>query len=566
MLSSAKIGRSSWRYYQRSVAGGACEYYAGHGDAPGRWHGGGLAELGLTAGAQVQERELEALFGRALSPTTGAALGSGWREDAVTGYDLTFSAPKSVSALWALGDAGIAAQVSAAHAAAVSAALGYLGVHASLSRRGRDGVVQVASAGFAAALFDHTTSRTGDPQLHTHALVVNKVRCADGAWRTVDGHEIFHHKKAAGVLYQAALRAELGSRVPLVFGAVSEHGQAEVAGVPEELMSGWSSRTSAVLAEAIPTIADAEQALGRPVSAAERARIIKTAVLMTRPAKGAPVPEGDRRARWAAQAAGWGVTPGAVTHGVRVAHACAQAHAGSAPVPAGWAQAVLADAVSELGRRKAIWSAADLTAAVAARVPATGVPGLRTAGQAVAWVQRLTDTALTRPGRCGVVALGAPQAGVTPRASDARYASRELVETEARIVERALTGGFRAASPLPPQVALQLTTGPGGALSPEQRRAAAALVASRDLITVMAAPGRGGQDDDPGRGGRGVVGAVHRRRRAGPLGPGRRRARRGDRGPGADRGPVARPAARGPDPRSPAPGPGVPAGGGDPRR
>jgi TrwC relaxase len=179
VLSSAKIGRSSWRYYSRTVAGGACEYYAEHGDAPGRWHGSGLAQLGLTAGAEVKERELEALFGRALSPTTGAALGSAWRADAVTGFDLTFSAPKSVSTLWALGDARTMAAIDAAHGAAVSAALGYLESHASLSRRGRDGVEQIGSAGFTAALFDHRTSRTGDPQLHTHALVVNKVRCDD---------------------------------------------------------------------------------------------------------------------------------------------------------------------------------------------------------------------------------------------------------------------------------------------------------------------------------------------------------------------------------------------------
>ena len=100
MLSSAKIGRSSWRYYQRTVAGGACEYYAEHGDAPGRWHGSGLDQRGLPAGARVEERELEALFGCALSPTTESALGSAWRADAVTGFDLTFSAPKSVSTLW----------------------------------------------------------------------------------------------------------------------------------------------------------------------------------------------------------------------------------------------------------------------------------------------------------------------------------------------------------------------------------------------------------------------------------------------------------------------------------
>ena len=55
MLSSAKIGRSSWRYYQRTVAGGACEYYAEHGDTAGRWYGSGLVLLGLTAGASTPE-------------------------------------------------------------------------------------------------------------------------------------------------------------------------------------------------------------------------------------------------------------------------------------------------------------------------------------------------------------------------------------------------------------------------------------------------------------------------------------------------------------------------------
>jgi hypothetical protein len=93
VLSSAKIGRSSWRYYQRAVAGGACEYYAEHGDRPGRWYGAGVSELGLVESVVVQEQELEAMFGRGLSPTTGQPLGQGWRSDAVTGYDLTFSPP-----------------------------------------------------------------------------------------------------------------------------------------------------------------------------------------------------------------------------------------------------------------------------------------------------------------------------------------------------------------------------------------------------------------------------------------------------------------------------------------
>jgi conjugative relaxase-like TrwC/TraI family protein len=125
VLSSAKIGRTSWRYYQASVAVGACEYYLGAGEQPGVWVGRGLAELGLEPDAEVSEQQLEAVFARGLHPTTGDALGRGWRADAVTGYDLTFSAPKSVSVLWALGGATAQTQVAQAHRAAVLAGLTY---------------------------------------------------------------------------------------------------------------------------------------------------------------------------------------------------------------------------------------------------------------------------------------------------------------------------------------------------------------------------------------------------------------------------------------------------------
>ena len=157
-MSSAKIGTSSWRYYTAGVACQASEYYAGVGEAPGRWHGRGLTQLGLEPGAEVSEQQLEALFARGLHPATGSRLGRAWRSDGVTGFDLTFSAPKSVCALWPLGDRPSAAQVMAAHRAAVRASLSYLDTHAALSRRGPDGVEQVSSAGLTAAVFDHRSS------------------------------------------------------------------------------------------------------------------------------------------------------------------------------------------------------------------------------------------------------------------------------------------------------------------------------------------------------------------------------------------------------------------------
>ena len=74
------------------------------GEAPGRRYGRGLIELGLEPGAVVSEQQLEALFARSLQPVTGSRLGRARRTDGVIGFDVTFSAPKSVRALWALGD------------------------------------------------------------------------------------------------------------------------------------------------------------------------------------------------------------------------------------------------------------------------------------------------------------------------------------------------------------------------------------------------------------------------------------------------------------------------------
>jgi hypothetical protein len=91
----------------------------------------------------VRERQLEAIFARAMHPDTKERLGRVWRESGVTGYDLCFSAPKSVSALWASGEPEAMRHVADAHRAALKAALGYLDSHAAFSRVGANGVRQV---------------------------------------------------------------------------------------------------------------------------------------------------------------------------------------------------------------------------------------------------------------------------------------------------------------------------------------------------------------------------------------------------------------------------------------
>lgn len=96
-----------------------------------------------------------------------------------------------------MGNRDVAGAAMGAHRAAVEAGLAYLDTHAGLSRRGTDGLEQVQTHGLAVALFDHRTSRAGDPQLHTHALMINRACCTDGTWRTLNATELFHHKKSA---------------------------------------------------------------------------------------------------------------------------------------------------------------------------------------------------------------------------------------------------------------------------------------------------------------------------------------------------------------------------------
>ena len=201
VLSSAKIGAASWRYYTNAVACRVTEYYLGEGEAPGRWHGRGLEALGLVPGARVGEGQLEALLARGLHPGTGERLGRAWRKDAVTGFDLTFSVPKSVSVLAALRPE-LSEQIVDACEIAVARSIAWLEDNACFSRRGHNGVEHVEGDGYVAAAFRHRTSRAGDPQLHTHALLLNKLRCVDGVWRTLDGTELFDHKKSAGMIYQ----------------------------------------------------------------------------------------------------------------------------------------------------------------------------------------------------------------------------------------------------------------------------------------------------------------------------------------------------------------------------
>ena len=170
-------------YYLDKVANSVDDYYLGRGEAPGQWVGATAERLGL-----VGQVEAEAL-GNLLAGTSasGESLGTQLRPERRPGYDLTFSAPKGISLLWAFGPDHVRDAISTAHDRAVGAVLDHLSTEACYARRGAGGRQLIEADGFIGAAFRHRTSRAGDPQLHTHVVVPNLVQAqtASGPLPTV---------------------------------------------------------------------------------------------------------------------------------------------------------------------------------------------------------------------------------------------------------------------------------------------------------------------------------------------------------------------------------------------
>jgi len=305
MMSRGKITPGSLSYYTDTVAAGVEDYYAGRGEAAGVWLGRGAHRAGIAG--EVAADQLQRLFAQQ-HPMTGEPLGAayvvGGDRDMVYGWDLTVSAPKTVSTLWAIGGGDVGMTVRVAHDAAVQTAVDYLEEHAAFGRQGKAGIRQVDTDGLMIAGFVHRTSRTGDPQLHTHLLVSNRVRRADGTWGALDSKALHAQIKPAGMIYQAALRAELTARLGVQWGPVSEDGQAEVEGVPDELRERWSSRRRHIVAVGRERIATREADLGRALTTVERRIELERAVPDDRPSKDLDgVTDEGLHDRWARDAA-----------------------------------------------------------------------------------------------------------------------------------------------------------------------------------------------------------------------------------------------------------------------
>jgi conjugative relaxase-like TrwC/TraI family protein len=344
------------------------------------------------------------------------------REDRVDvrlpGLDLTLSAPKSVSLLWALSDGeiepnlSVGEQVRAAHRVAVSECLAYLELHCTAVLRGHhrgDGTDRyVGSDGLIGAAFEHRSSRCGDPQLHTHVVVANLLHGEDGEWSALNSREIYAHARTAGFVYQAVLRGELTRRLGVSWQPV-RNGQAEIAGVPPGLLRLFSKRRQQIEAHL--------EQLGLDTPAAAQ-----NAALGTRPAKPNEVVDLDQvglQDRWRGEATAAGFRLAELNavlqqpDGADLLGAARETAAGLGPIATDLAETLLSP--SGLTEKRATFDRRELFRGVCEHLPA-GLP-IRLVGLRALATRVLRDERVV------------PLLGDAP-VSARRYSTRELLTLE----------------------------------------------------------------------------------------------------------------------------------------
>jgi len=261
-------------YYERD------DYYTKD-QSPSAWWGKTAGTLGLAG--KVDREVFQGLLEGKLPDGTELPTCHGTPRR--PGVDLTFSAPKSVSLMALVGEDD---RIPKAHREAVTAALGWLEETSSRARSTEDRQTRTEATGnLLVARFDHDTSRELDPQLHTHAVVVNVTRRQDGEFRAIDNEALYTNKMAAGAIY----RAELAERLQAIgYGIDVTHqdGRFELKGISREQIEEFSTRRKQI-----------EVALGERGFSSSKAA--ETAALDSRKAK-QEVDRGVVRKEWRVRA------------------------------------------------------------------------------------------------------------------------------------------------------------------------------------------------------------------------------------------------------------------------
>ncbi len=561
-LDAAQDGAGTSAAAGRDASGRGVDGAAGYfesavrsGEVPGRWAGSGLAMVGVQPGQEADPEAVRAVFGRVEHPVSGESLGRAPRRfktyrqrlaaavareplppsperlralelaaktdgrKAVAYYDFTFSPVKSVSvyyaALLAEGFLAEAELVVAAHRDAVDIAMAYAESHAAYVRVGYHGRTAEgrsvgryeAATGLVMTVWEHSTNREGEPQIHTHVAVSNRaVTRSDGQIRALDGRGFRPIKEAVAAAYEGAVERLLGESLGVVFGLRPDGIAREILGVDPSVCAEASTRRAQVLARLDELTVDYVARHGRAPDAGVRKALSQAATLDTRAAKTGQAGPAAVLA-WARQRpeAMADTVDGVADAAIRMAtdgHPDGAAMAAMTGVAVtGDRSVVLAAAVAEVQARYATWTIGNLIAALDRQLPNLDMPAQHRphlledmARHAVAADNGFGVLQLTAADPVAVPAeLRRPEDGrlVFRAHIDERYATTGQLATETRVV--AAARAVTAPAITGPDLELLRVELAAAGLGPDQVAAVAGIVSSGRAGDLLIGPAGAGK-------------------------------------------------------------------------
>ena len=468
-------GADAGAYYVEALP----NYYLDSGEPRGIWIGDGASLLGPAD--EVADEQFLALMTGMDPQRPDRALGRTYGDMSVRGFDVTCSAPKSVSVMFALGDHDIRREVLAAHDVAVAALAGWIERHAHTRYRIGGEVAVVDAEGIVAASFRQHTSRALDPQIHTHLVIANRVKSPDGRWLALDARLIKHDQQTLSALYHASLRAEMTARLGVRWLA-PERGIAEMSDVSADLLAEFSARTSDVRRRMDDKLDRFIESMGREPTPRERWRLEREAVVDSRPHKSHSIDAEVLHAGWAEQTRRFGLDPDRV---VDDAVDRVDARRG---LDGAEASDVLHRAMDSIVERQSSWRPTELHREVAAAVPTDLAVG---AEPLVEWIEQSAGhlgvshcVDLSRPIPAGAM-LRRDGRPVTESAIDRALTTNGVLDQEAGLIEWA---DRRLGSLTEDHDGLAVET---THLTDPQRVAAGAVAGGAELVLVVGPAGTG---------------------------------------------------------------------------
>lgn len=414
----------------------------------------------------------------------------------VAGFDLVFSPVKSADVLWALGGHQVRQEIEQVHEAAWRQALAYGEREAGFTRIGKGGIAQIDTSGWVATAFVHRDSRAGDPDLHTHLAVANRVRGADGQWRTLDSQQVHRIAVSMSEVYNAAIEQGLTERLGVDWIEVS-HGAGkravrEIAGVPTELIKGFSQRRTQVEAGYDDLVAEYVARYGHTPPRSVQMKLAQQATLADRPDKKAGKTLAEQVTAWTAAAQR--MLPGQDLDAV-LADALGRVRVAAEPVDVAELAARVVDVVSE---HRATWTVYHVRAEAIRQLKPLGFASAADRDTAT---ERVVATALgTDSIELGVAMTPPPMLvqrangeSIYHRHGSTRYTSTAILDAEQRLLDAA---GRHAGPEVPAAVAraaiARYEAESGRTLNAGQRQLVEQFVTSGRALSVgIGPPGTG---------------------------------------------------------------------------